>query len=536
MPSDAGRTGDYTFDYRSTSGGPTGGDGGLDWASFLLGDVTQVSRYVSTSLDAAERQHRMFYYGQDTWRVTPKLTLNYGLRWEVYFPEYVNGKDKGGFANLVQGLDRVAGEGGIGLNGNINNAWDAFAPRFGVAYQVNPKTVVRLGYGRSFDMGVFGSNFGHTVTQTLPVLAAQLAQGASQEVPAFTLQQGPPIFTFPAIPGNGLLPVSGPNCYQKPMFNAAGRTLSFAYSPISVRRPSASPRSMRGTQLFSGRLPPPLLSRWPMSATKALTYSLAMGQRTTLTIPQSTDIAPTRAAPPLRHRYTVDPTTTYLPTPATPTRRTRWRIFPVHRGLFRAYCSAAPPTRTTTWATMPAANTMPSRLRSKSASPMACSSFRTTRSPTLTNTTTITIRTTQHSLRAGRSGPKPRLGKQFGIRAALRQGRMFAGNSGRAEDLVIGGWQITGTTTWGSGLPWTPSTNECGGEEDVGVCRPGKGSGSFHTGARAATSSGGTPFVQFFTPLPTLTGPFTDPGRVILATSVFSVIADREYFSPMPPF
>ena len=45
----------------------------------------------------------MFYYGQDTLRVTPKFTLNYGLRWEVYFPEYVNGKDKGGFANLVQG-------------------------------------------------------------------------------------------------------------------------------------------------------------------------------------------------------------------------------------------------------------------------------------------------------------------------------------------------------------------------------------------------------------------------------------------------
>ncbi len=47
----------------------------LDWATFLLGDVTQVSRYVSTSLDAAERQHRMFYYGQDTWRMTPKLTI-----------------------------------------------------------------------------------------------------------------------------------------------------------------------------------------------------------------------------------------------------------------------------------------------------------------------------------------------------------------------------------------------------------------------------------------------------------------------------
>ena len=96
---------------------------------------------------------------------------------------------------------------------------------------VNPKTVVRLGYGRSFDMGVFGSNFGHTVTQTLPVLAAQLAQGASQEVPAFTLAQGPPIFNFPAIPSNGLLPVSGPNCYQKAVFNAAGQNTQLCVQP-----------------------------------------------------------------------------------------------------------------------------------------------------------------------------------------------------------------------------------------------------------------------------------------------------------------
>ena len=72
-----------------------------------------MSRYVSTSTNAAERQHRMFYYGEDSWRITPKLTLNYGLRWEVYFPEYVNGKGHGGFTNMVsQGVDRVAGYGG----------------------------------------------------------------------------------------------------------------------------------------------------------------------------------------------------------------------------------------------------------------------------------------------------------------------------------------------------------------------------------------------------------------------------------------
>ena len=32
-----------------------------------------------------------------------KLTINYGLRWEIYFPQYVNGKDRGGFQNLATG-------------------------------------------------------------------------------------------------------------------------------------------------------------------------------------------------------------------------------------------------------------------------------------------------------------------------------------------------------------------------------------------------------------------------------------------------
>jgi len=91
-----------------------------------------MSRYVSTSLTAAERQHRMFYYGQDTWQVTPKLTVNYGLRWEVYFPEYVNGKDQGGFANLEQGVDRCGWRGRHWLNGNEQNDWHYFAPRFGL--------------------------------------------------------------------------------------------------------------------------------------------------------------------------------------------------------------------------------------------------------------------------------------------------------------------------------------------------------------------------------------------------------------------
>src|SRR5258707_3606083 len=116
VPSDQSRSGLLYFDAGGTS---NAGLQGLSFATFLLGDVNQFQRYVSTSVNAAERQKRWFFYGQDSWRISPKFTMTYGLRWEIYFPETVNGKGNGGFANLDQGVINVAGFGGVGSNGNV---------------------------------------------------------------------------------------------------------------------------------------------------------------------------------------------------------------------------------------------------------------------------------------------------------------------------------------------------------------------------------------------------------------------------------
>src|SRR5260370_36509599 len=82
IPSDTNRTGEYNFIPEATS---NGGTGGLDLATFLLGDVTSFARYVNnpnlpSAANAAERQKRRFFYGQDTFPATPKLTLSYALR------------------------------------------------------------------------------------------------------------------------------------------------------------------------------------------------------------------------------------------------------------------------------------------------------------------------------------------------------------------------------------------------------------------------------------------------------------------------
>ena len=206
VPSDSHRSGQLFINNTRTGG--VGGAGGLGLATFLLGDVSSFNRYVSTSTTASERQWRHYYYAQDTWRITSKLTLAYGLRADVINPQTLNAAGNGGYLSLDTGQIRVAGVGSTNLAGNVKNKVN-FAPRIGVSYQINAKTVLRAGYGRSYDTGVFGSVFGHTVTQNLPVLAQQqLSQTNIQSV--FNLAVGPPRFTnffgLNAAPNRGGVP------------------------------------------------------------------------------------------------------------------------------------------------------------------------------------------------------------------------------------------------------------------------------------------------------------------------------------------
>jgi outer membrane receptor protein involved in Fe transport len=210
VPSDNDRAGLLNFNVGPSEDPAAATPGGLGFADFILGDVTSFNRYVSTSTNAKEFQKRTFFYGQDTWRATRKLTLNLGLRWEIYFPETVNGPGNGALLNLSDGYLHVAGVGGIpsDLGWGIKKG-KQFAPRLGVSYQFDEKTVIRAGYGRSFDTGVFGSIFGHTVTQNIPVLANQQINAPSTTVPAFNLSVGPTPYTSVPVPSNGLLPNPG---------------------------------------------------------------------------------------------------------------------------------------------------------------------------------------------------------------------------------------------------------------------------------------------------------------------------------------
>jgi len=199
VPSDNHRSGELTFANERTSG-PNGGGFGL--ATFLLGDVTSLKRYVSTNTDAREQQWRHYYYAQDTWHVNRKLTLNYGLRLDIINPQTVNEAGNGGWLDLTTGQILVGGVGGVGLNGNVDNKLN-WGPRVGATYQLNERTVLRAGYGRSYDIGVFGSLFGHSVTQNLPVLSVQDLEPPNNFDRVFTLATGPSSPTFVQVPTDG---------------------------------------------------------------------------------------------------------------------------------------------------------------------------------------------------------------------------------------------------------------------------------------------------------------------------------------------
>jgi hypothetical protein len=173
--------GSYSFSSGFTNNQNSSGSAilgtGASMASLLLGYPSSGSVVTSQSLADMVRYYAVF--AQDDIRLSPKLTLNFGLRYEyetgIYSP---NNRFNLGFdpkaVNPIQsqvagittlGVLEYAGQNGYGTSaGNPNR--NKFGPRFGFAYSLNPKTVIRGGYGLFWAPLSFGlqSTFGYTAT------------------------------------------------------------------------------------------------------------------------------------------------------------------------------------------------------------------------------------------------------------------------------------------------------------------------------------------------------------------------------------
>jgi hypothetical protein len=224
LPSDQHRAGVYDFN-SSVTGTATNPSSGLALATFLLGDPSTFNRFAQISTTQQDLQWSMFYYLSDNWRLTQKLTLTYGLRWDTWFADESLHAGQGGRYDVTTNTVFIPGVGGVSSSGGVNTALHNFSPRLGIAYAFNDKTVLRTGWGRSYFEGNFGWTFNNLAADIYPSIVnqninstsvlfpVQFVAGAPASAPSFNT--APPAPVFPAIPASGRFPlpvgISTPN-------------------------------------------------------------------------------------------------------------------------------------------------------------------------------------------------------------------------------------------------------------------------------------------------------------------------------------
>jgi hypothetical protein len=163
----SGATGNYGFSSAQTGMSaltgvslPSGTGVGLNYASFLLGATNSAN--VNALWAPQWRKRAWGVYIQDTWKVTRKLTVNYGARWDLqgqgneihwrnssFGPTIPNPN-----AGNLPGALAFEGYGPGRCNCQFTDTYPfAISPRIGVAYQLDAKTVIRAGWGLSFGSG-----------------------------------------------------------------------------------------------------------------------------------------------------------------------------------------------------------------------------------------------------------------------------------------------------------------------------------------------------------------------------------------------
>ncbi len=228
-PQDASSSGVFNFTAGETSMpylAPNlttgGGTPGFPYASFLLGAVDNGN--IGNPTDQHFDQNSYAIFIQDSWKVTHRLTLDYGLRWD--YQEYL--REGAGrmpsFSPTVANPSAGGLLGGTIFDGNgpgrcqcnlAHNYPFAIGPRLGAAYQLNSKTVFRAGFGVVYAKPAQYDNI--TVASNNPFASPGLFQ------PATTLAQGVPIVPnpwpyfyvgqYPNIPGQiaGVVPAGQPS-------------------------------------------------------------------------------------------------------------------------------------------------------------------------------------------------------------------------------------------------------------------------------------------------------------------------------------
>jgi hypothetical protein len=194
--------GDLAFDGSITNHGASGNPN-TGIADLLLGQI-KTANYEQPQPETGRRNYNLGIFAQDDWRITSKLTLNLGIRWEYESPLTI-ATNIYSRINPLNGQLLAAGLDGVSDSLNIRTPKADFSPRIGLAYSVNDKTVIRAAFGTFY--GTIFQNLGgqlaypgydntNSLSQVPGLTGAGGNLGTAIAQP-FTLSQGLPLAAAP---------------------------------------------------------------------------------------------------------------------------------------------------------------------------------------------------------------------------------------------------------------------------------------------------------------------------------------------------
>ena len=205
---------------RNLTNNPQANNQGSGLATLLLGYTTGGARgFLLETYDLTNSEHSIFV--QDDWKASDRLTLNLGLRYEVYVPD--TEKDDKIVNYDPQAMELVYAGENADRHANKQTRWGNLAPRIGVAWDVtgNAKNVLRAGYGRSyFPIPHSASN----------MIGNQVPYSISQN---YSVETNPLVYTPDRVPrlSNPFPPIAQVKPHGTAELNAANpRVLGHAFS------------------------------------------------------------------------------------------------------------------------------------------------------------------------------------------------------------------------------------------------------------------------------------------------------------------
>jgi hypothetical protein len=225
-------SGSFSFD---GAGGLTGNGsttipntGGISLASFMLGSVSGASFSIPTA-SWLPRDNINSFYAQDDWRITPKLTMNIGVRyanespWHTKYGQWAQFNPSVADPIIAGDMGAITHPGGAMNNRHNLN----FEPRIGIAWHPLDKLVIRSGFAlMHVDLGLAPSELQEYS------IAASLSEPGGNPTPLFQISKGPPAIVYPQLQSNGTQPYQGCTSttvagISGPVTTCSGRTANY---------------------------------------------------------------------------------------------------------------------------------------------------------------------------------------------------------------------------------------------------------------------------------------------------------------------